>query len=111
MATAISIQYQVGGNLAEILDTIAFTIRERVRIKGDIRALTAQQRLSGYVVGALPIFLVLFLLVAVPGFLAPMFRKPPAILDIPAGIWMLGGAGLSMFVGFTIIRRIVVIVV
>ena len=51
MATAISIQHQVGGNLAEILDSIAFTIRERVRIKGEIRTLTAQQRLSGYVVG------------------------------------------------------------
>ena len=55
MATAISIQHQVGGNLAEILDSIAFTIRERVRIKGEIRTLTAQQRLSGYVVGFLPI--------------------------------------------------------
>src|SRR5262245_23972417 len=47
MATAISIQHTVGGNLAEILDSIAFTIRERVRIKGEIRTLTAQQRLSG----------------------------------------------------------------
>src|SRR3954447_2460886 len=55
MATAISIQHTVGGNLAEILDSIAFTIRERVRIKGEIRTLTAQQRLSGYVVGFLPI--------------------------------------------------------
>ena len=51
MATAISIQHQVGGNLAEILDSIAYTIRERVRIKGEIRTLTAQQRMSGYVVG------------------------------------------------------------
>ena len=47
MVTAISIQYQVGGNLAEILDSIAFTIRERVRIKGEIRTLTAQQRHVG----------------------------------------------------------------
>src|SRR4029079_3317462 len=50
MATAISIQHQVGGHLAEILDSIAFTIRERIRITGEIRTLTAQQRLSGYVV-------------------------------------------------------------
>ena len=55
MATAISIQHQVGGNLAEILDSISYTIRERIRIKGEIRTLTAQQRLSGYVVGFLPI--------------------------------------------------------
>ena len=61
MATAIAIQHQVGGNLAEILDSIAFTIRERIRIKGEIRTLTAQQRMSGYVVGALPFFLALHL--------------------------------------------------
>ncbi|HEX7949609.1 MAG TPA: type II secretion system F family protein, partial [Candidatus Limnocylindrales bacterium] len=60
MATAIAIQHQVGGNLAEILDSIAFTIRERIRIKGEIRALTAQQRMSGYVVGGLPIGLAAF---------------------------------------------------
>ena len=54
MTTAIAIHHTVGGNLAEILDSIAFTIRERVRIKGEIRTLTAQQRMSGYVVGFLP---------------------------------------------------------
>src|SRR6185503_2747099 len=67
MATAISIQHQVGGNLAEILDSIAYTIRERIRIKGEIRTLTAQQRLSGYVVGFLPIGLAAFLFIAAPG--------------------------------------------
>ena len=66
MATAIAIQHQVGGNLAEILDSIAYTIRERVRIKGEIRTLTAQQRLSGYVVAGLPIGLAGFLFVAAP---------------------------------------------
>ncbi len=70
MVTAISIQHQVGGNLAEILDSIAFTIRERVRIKGEIRTLTAQQRMSGYVVGFLPIGLVGVLLVIAPTFMA-----------------------------------------
>ena len=73
MVTAISIQYQVGGNLAEILDSIAYTIRERVRIKGEIRTLTAQQRMSGYVVAGLPIFLGGFLFVLAPSFMAPMF--------------------------------------
>ena len=69
MATAISIQHTVGGNLAEILDSIAYTIRERVRIKGEIRTLTAQQRLSGYVVGFLPIGLAGFLFIAAPSFM------------------------------------------
>jgi tight adherence protein B len=107
MATAISIQHTVGGNLAEILDSIAFTIRERVRIKGEIRTLTAQQRLSGYVVGFLPIGLVAFLFVAAPNFLKPMFANPPAILGLPAGVIILAFGGFMMFVGFMIIRRIV----
>ena len=107
MATAISIQHTVGGNLAEILDSIAFTIRERVRIKGEIRTLTAQQRLSGYVVGFLPIGLAGFLFVAAPSFLEPMFLKPPDVLGLPAGVVILIIGGIAMFLGFMIIRRIV----
>jgi tight adherence protein B len=107
MATAIAIQHTVGGNLAEILDSIAFTIRERIRIKGEIRTLTAQQRLSGYVVGFLPIALAGFLFVAAPGFMDPMFKNPPEILGLPAGVVILMFGGLMMFIGFMIIRRIV----
>jgi tight adherence protein B len=107
MATAISIQHQVGGNLAEILDSIAFTIRERVRIKGEIRTLTAQQRLSGYVVGFLPIGLAGFLFIAAPDFMSPMFVAPPEIIGLPAGVIILLFGGFMMFIGFMIIRRIV----
>jgi tight adherence protein B len=107
MATAISIQHQVGGNLAEILDSIAYTIRERVRIKGEIRTLTAQQRLSGYVVAGLPIGLAGFLFVAAPGFMQPMFLNPPAILGLPAGVVILAIGGFMMFLGFLFIRKIV----
>ncbi len=107
MVTAISIQHQVGGNLAEILDSIAFTIRERVRIKGEIRTLTAQQRMSGYVVGFLPIGLTGILFVIAPSFMQPMFRKPPELLGLPAGIIVLCIAAFAMFMGFMIIRRIV----
>jgi tight adherence protein B len=107
MATAISIQHQVGGNLAEILDSIAYTIRERVRIKGEIRTLTAQQRLSGYVVGFLPIGLAGFLFVAAPNFMAPMFEKPPEALGLPLGVVILFMGGFMMFIGFLLIRRIV----
>jgi tight adherence protein B len=107
MATAISIQHQVGGNLAEILDSIAYTIRERVRIQGEIRTLTAQQRLSGYVVGFLPIALAGFLFVAAPGFMKPMFDNPPAILGLPAGVVILIFGGFMMFLGFMFIRKIV----
>ena len=107
MATAIAIQHQVGGNLAEILDSIAYTIRERVRIKGEIRTLTAQQRLSGYVVGFLPIGLAGFLFIAAPGFMDPMFANPPAVLGLPAGVVILIFGGFMMFIGFMLIRRIV----
>jgi tight adherence protein B len=107
MATAISIQHTVGGNLAEILDSIAYTIRERVRIKGEINSLTAQQRLSGYVVGFLPIGLAGFLFVAAPNFMAPMFANPPAVLGLPAGVVILLVGGFMMFLGFMFIRKIV----
>ena len=107
MATAISIQHQVGGNLAEILDSIAYTIRERIRIKGEIRTLTAQQRLSGYVVGFLPIGLAGFLFIAAPGFMDPMFANPPAIAGLPAGVVILLFGGFMMFIGFMLIRKIV----
>jgi tight adherence protein B len=107
MATAISIQHQVGGNLAEILDSIAYTIRERVRIKGEIRTLTAQQRLSGYVVGFLPIALAGFLFVAAPGFMEPMFDPEVPILGLPAGVIILLFGGFMMFIGFMLIRKIV----
>jgi tight adherence protein B len=107
MATAIAIQHQVGGNLAEILDSIAFTIRERIRIKGEIRTLTAQQRLSGYVVGFLPFGLAGFIYVAAPSFFAPMFRNDVSFIGLPAGVIILGLGLISMVIGFMFIRRIV----
>jgi tight adherence protein B len=107
MATAIAIQHQVGGNLAEILDSIAFTIRERIRIKGEIRTLTAQQRMSGYVVGGLPFFLALFIFLAAPTFFNPMFVAPPDVLGIPLGVILFAIALAAMGAGFYFLRRIV----
>jgi tight adherence protein B len=107
MTTAISIQHQVGGNLAEILDSIAFTIRERVRIKGEIKTLTAQQRMSGYVVAGLPIGLVGILMVIAPKFMDPMFQKPPELLGLPMGVVILGIGGIMMGIGFMLIRKVV----
>jgi tight adherence protein B len=107
MTTAISIHHQVGGNLAEILDSIAFTIRERVRIKGEIKTLTAQQRMSGYVFGFLPIVLVLLISFIAPTFLEPLFRRPPEVLGLPLGLVVLAFGGFMMLLGFIAIRRIV----
>jgi tight adherence protein B len=107
MATAITIQHQVGGNLAEILDSIAYTIRERVRIKGELRTLTAQGRMSGYVVGFLPLGLMGAISLIDPTFMAPMFDNPPAFMGLPLGVVLLAVGGVSMAIGFMIIRRIV----
>ncbi len=107
MATAIAIQHTVGGNLAEILDSIAFTIRERVRIKGEINTLTAQQKLSGYVVAFLPIGLAGFLFIATPKFMEPMFDPRMSLAGLPMGVFILGLGGFAMFLGFTLIQKIV----
>lgn len=97
--TAINIQHEVGGNLAEILDTIAFTIRERVRIKGQIRAMTAQQRFSGYVISVLPFVLGVAMFAINPNYIGRMFNQP-------CGIIMLVVGGLMIVAGYMIIRRI-----
>ncbi len=97
--TAIKVQQEVGGNLAEVLDTISFTIRERVRIKGEIRALTAQARASGYVVSLLPIGVALLVYAINPRFMGVMFTDP-------CGWMMLGVAGAGIISGFFITRKI-----
>ncbi|MEI8306744.1 MAG: type II secretion system F family protein [Chloroflexales bacterium] len=79
LITAVNIQMEVGGNLAQILDTIGHTIRERVRIKGEVQTLTAQGRISGWVITALPVGLAIFITVVNPGYMAPIFTfgMPP----------------------------------
>lgn len=107
--TAVSIQREVGGNLAEILDTISHTIRERVRIKGEIQTLTAQGRMTGYVISGLPIILTLFLYAINPGYMGRLFEGPPWIIPnmIPCG-WPIVALGLIMIaIGAAVIRRIV----
>lgn len=98
--TAVLIQRQVGGNLAEILDNIAHTIRERVRIKGEIQALTAQGRISGLIIGLLPIVLAVVIYTLNPGYLSLLFTTK-------AGLMMLVGAGLAELLGVLIIRQII----
>jgi tight adherence protein B len=100
LVTAVNIQGRVGGNLAEILDTIGHTIRERVRIKGEIRVLTAQQMISGYILTGLPVALGLILYLINREYMGRMFTDPCG--------WIMLGVGMIMIVGgFLIIRRIV----
>ncbi len=102
VATAYSIHRTVGGNLAEILDNIAYTIRERVRIKGEIQTLTAQARASGTIITALPILLAAFMFFVTPTYFQPMFSSIIGWILIVIGAFMI-------FIGNLIIRRIVAI--
>lgn len=98
LVTAINIQHEVGGNLAQILDVIGHTIRERVRIKGEITVLTAQQTISGYVVTALPIFLAIALFFISPDYIGKMFVFPWICMPI--------GSGVMILIGFFIMKKI-----
>ena len=101
--TAINIQREVGGNLAEILDSISHTIRERVRIKGEIRVLTAQQTITGYLIGFLPFGLAIFLYLYNPSYIMRFFDPATRMCGTPMVI-----CGLIMiFFGFVAVRKIV----
>jgi tight adherence protein B len=104
LITAVNIQMEVGGNLAQILETIGHTIRERVRIKGEIRVLTAQGRISAYVITALPIALAIFITLINPDYMAPIFT-----FGLPPDAWCcLPVASLVMIaIGFFTIMKIV----
>jgi len=102
VATAYSIHRTVGGNLAEILDNIAYTIRERVRIKGEIATLTAQARASGTLITFLPIVLATFMYFVTPTYFRPMFESFIGWALIAIGVFMI-------FIGNLIIRRVVAI--
>jgi tight adherence protein B len=85
VVTAINVQREVGGNLSEILDTISFTIRERVRIKGEIRVMTASVRTSGAVLSMIPVFLTLALWFVSPDYIASFFDRGPLCCWIAVG--------------------------
>ena len=107
MVTAINIQSQVGGNLATVLDSIAYTIRERIRIIGEIQTLTAMQRYSGYVITLLPVGLAGILFLISPAYISRMLEPEPAIFGLPAGIIFFIIGGISMAMGYVLIQRIV----
>jgi tight adherence protein B len=107
MVTAINIQSQVGGNLATVLDSIAFTIRERIRIQGEIQVLTSMQRYSGYVITLLPIGLAGILFLISPTYIVPMLQRPPELFGLPMGIIFFTIGLISMGIGYIFIRRIV----
>ena len=100
LVTAVQIQRVVGGNLAEILDTIAFTIRERIRIQGEIRTITAQARASGWIITILPFALAGILALISPGYFGPF-------LGDPLGHVLIGMGVVSIAIGAAAIQKIV----
>jgi tight adherence protein B len=101
VVTAVNIQREVGGNLAEILDVISHTIRERIKLKGEIRVLTAQGRVTGYIISGLPILLALFLYGINRDYMANLFENRMCG-------WPLLGIGLALIgIGMAVIQKIV----
>jgi tight adherence protein B len=98
--TAILIQREVGGNLSEVLANISHTIRERFRIQCEIRVKTAQARLSGYIVSALPFIMFFWINAANPKYLQSLY-------DHPMGMYILGTCIVMQIVGWLIISRVV----
>jgi len=98
VVTAVNVQREVGGNLAEILDTISFTIRERVRIKGEIRIMTAQVRTSGAVLSLIPVFLTIALFFVSPEYIGSFFDPSPSTPQPLCGIIAVGTI-VGMIVG------------
>ncbi len=100
VVTAVLIQRQVGGNLAEVLDSISHTIRERIRIKGEIKTLTAQGRLSGMVIGAMPLVLGILLYLMSPDYIGTLFKSNTGWGLVIAGI-------ISQIIGIAAINKVV----
>lgn len=99
--TAVNIQREVGGNLAEILEVISHTIRERIKLKGEIRVLTAQGRVTGYIIGGMPVFLLAFLMMANPDYVGRMFENRMC------GWPMLGCGATMIAIGVAVIQKII----
>ena len=100
--TAMNVQREVGGNLAEILSTISHTIRERVRIKGEIRVLTSQQVYSGRFLSALPVLLLLALYGVNREYMMEFFREENRLV----GSIALGIAALLIIAGYFVMNKI-----
>ncbi len=100
LATGVVITQEVGGNLAEVLDNISYTIRERFKLLREVRVLTAQGRLSGMVLTGLPFFVAVCLILFNPEYFKPM-------IESRSGLYMMGYGILSIILGHVLIQRIV----
>jgi len=97
---AVNIQREVGGNLAEILDNVSDTLRERAMMRRQIRVLTAEGRLSAWVLAILPFAIAIYMFAVNPDYISLLFTKQ-------IGLFMLGTAGVLMVLGILWMRKIV----
>ncbi len=102
VVSAVCIQRTTGGNLSEILTTISNTIRDRLKIKGEIRSITAQGRTSGMIIGALPAFIAVALMLINPGYMSAFFTTSPGRIMLIVSVVM-------EVLGFLAIRKVVTI--
>ena len=100
--TAINVQREVGGNLAEFMDVITYTIRERIRIKGDISALTAQAMYSGRALAIMPVGLLCILWFLNRSYVMEFFNKA----TILCGVGALGASVVLITIGYVVMTRI-----
>ena len=100
LVSAVITSSQVGANLSEILDTISETVGDRIKLREEVRVLSAQGRLSGIIIGILPVVVILFLMIINPGYLTDFVANP-------IGKLMLGVSAVLEVLGFIIINRIV----
>jgi tight adherence protein B len=100
LITAILVQKETGGDLTEILDRAAHVIRDRIRIEGEVRTHTAQGRLTGWILGLLPVILLALLNIVSPGYSSVLFHDP-------TGQKMLYAGGALIVLGGLVIRKIV----
>jgi len=100
--SSVLLQKQTGGNLAEILTRLAYVIRERFRLKGQVRAASAHGRLTATILTILPIATMLGMLLVAPGYLQGMAADPD-------GKWLVAGSIFAQFLGYYCIRKIITI--
>jgi tight adherence protein B len=98
--STVLLQRQTGGNLSEILIRLAYIIRERFKLKGQVKAASAHGRMTAMILSILPLFMLLALPIVAPGYLSGMAADPD-------GKWMIAGAIVAQLLGYYIMRRIV----
>ena len=100
LVTAILVQKETGGDLTEILDRTSHVIRERVRIDGEVRTRTAQGRLTGWILGLLPVIMLCLISIVTPGYTTVLFHDP-------TGQKLLGLGAVLIVIGGMVIRKVV----